>query len=448
MPYPNGMRAEEDAVFESLVVPKPKRIRTKSRVPLEDNVAELFRLALVHIAIGGKMRDLVHRILFCTFTMVKKCFDRKELSRRWNSYCTNVLRNYVQFGVAVVETHQDGSFHIHAIVLLPWEYTLHSEWQQDVARNSVLRRTGRRGYYARFDPKLRWFWNEMRERGLSYGFGQFEALPPKKDGVALSRYISKYLSKSLDSRQRAIAGGRTDLRGMRFVRYINAMWSRKTTPEVVEWKVQDDTFVHRQTAELALPIVKSGGERIRPTRNFRVPPGVGAKPRRRRYVWVYVRGKTRERKQLQYTVQTGYSGGWRVASCQYGSVLGGYKWRRVLTLVNMILQDNGWPGLNEKMLEIAFTADRKRRECMLEWLEHSSETPSSECVSNPRWGYRLSRYIYDEHSIFDRVTGIVSQLISVFSLKPPVLWRLLGLSVPGHYWLNETIFRDGDLECS
>jgi hypothetical protein len=413
---------------------------------------------------------LRNRILFCTFTLVKKCFDRKELARMWNSYCTNVLRNYVQYGVAVVETHQDGSFHIHAIVLLPWEYSLHADWRQDVERNSVLRKAGKRGFYARFDPKLRWFWNEMRERGLSYGFGQFEALPPKKDGVALSRYISKYLSKSLDSRQMAISAGRTDLKGMRFVRYINAMWSRKTIPEKVERKIfteleHDDTYVYRQTAEQqAWPIevryVKSGGERIRPTRQFRVPPGVGAKPARRRYVWVYVRGKTRERKQLQYTVQTGYSGGWRVASCQYGSVAGGYKWRRVLTLVDLILRDNGWPGLDEKMLEIAFTANRRRRKVMLEWLWHVHSAvdgmqgyPSSECVSNPRWGYRLSRYIYAEHSVFDRVTGIVSLLISVFSLRPTltVPWRPLGLSVPGcracyAYGLNETFFNEGDYD--
>jgi hypothetical protein len=258
-------------------------IRTKSRIPLEENIRELFK-------------DGSNRVLFCTFTTPDRVYKKEELQRRWNSLSTNVLRKFIVAGVCVPEMHKDGSWHLHVVIKLPWTFNLHSEFWSDIKHK----------FYAKVDPSLRWFWNTVRKAGIPYGFGRFEALPPKKGGLAMSRYLSKYLSKSLISR-----GTKLNLKGMRLVRYVNCLRANKV-------------------------------------KHLLTPTG--------------------EEIQL-----LGY---WRVATCVYGSVIGGRLFRRFCTFASKSM----------KLIRV---------------------------VLGPKWGYRVSQLIYSE--TFDGIidNSLISTLLSL-----------------------------------
>jgi len=251
------------------------KARTKSRLPLVMNIDWM-------LAKYG-----INRILFLTLTTPDRVYDKDELQRRWNSMSTHVLRHHVICGVAVPEQHADGAWHIHCVVVLPFDFQLHDQFWSDVKRK----------FYARCDPRLRWFWNIMRKQGKAYGFGRFEGLPPKKGGKGLSKYLSKYLSKSLSNRN-----GKSKLKGMRLVRYINAQ------PKITSKGPNGESLT------------------VRVQRNLRMPGNTHVKRVKLQSESEYQRNNVN----LSYSVTLTDITRWRVATCQYGSVLGGRPFRYVM----------------------------------------------------------------------------------------------------------------------
>jgi len=333
-----------------------KRSRSKSRIPLEENVDELFSLA------GSE-----NRILFLTLTGKEKIWDRKELQKRWNSFTTGVLRLYVLCGVMVPEQHKDGSFHAHAVILLPWSY----KWTPD-CWHAIDHHN-----YTHIDCNLRWFWNHMRERMWYYGFGRFEALPPKKGRLAMSRYLSKYLTKSLDLRLND-----RRMKGMRLVRYINNLQPHR---------IKD-------------------GEQI--LRTFFVPPSLAPDkavlPKRNRIklkVMERLKGKKSAKAVLafcEYAMLTAPLRYWRRATCQYGSPVGGKKWRWWLSYAEFAFKKNGWV-LDETIIPRIATGAVWR---------YGPPLPDS------KWGYRLMNLMGAFDTVHDFTRSLAYSFMNAFRVYP------------------------------
>ena len=156
------------------------------------------------------------RLAFFTLTFADSVRDSSIGSKRFNSLNTGVLarRGYGPW-VRILERHKSGSIHFHLIIVVPIDI-----------------RTG-------FDPLTDrgsgsgWVWL-CRERKIlrkllpRYSFGRAELVPLRKGSIAASRYLAKYIAKSLSVRTKQ------DQR-VRLVTYSRGFaWLR---PEQFSWAV-------------------------------------------------------------------------------------------------------------------------------------------------------------------------------------------------------------------
>jgi hypothetical protein len=130
----------------------------------------------------------VERLAFLTLTFADNVQDGSVSSKRFNSMNTGILakRGYGPW-VRILERHKSGCIHFHLIIVVPVDI-----------------RTG-------FDPLTNrgsgsgWVWlcrerSELRKLLPRYSFGRAELLPLRKGSVPASRYLAKYITKSLSVR--------------------------------------------------------------------------------------------------------------------------------------------------------------------------------------------------------------------------------------------------------
>lgn len=111
----------------------------------------------------------VEHLGFLTLTFADEVLEVKEAEKRWHSFQNNWLRHRYPRGVAVREAMKSGRIHFHAVV--------------------VTR------FVCRYGPALSDEWDELRRICPAYQFGRHELRPIRKSGVAVARYLAKYLTK-------------------------------------------------------------------------------------------------------------------------------------------------------------------------------------------------------------------------------------------------------------
>jgi hypothetical protein len=99
-------------------------------------------------------------------------------------------------GVETRERQERGAWHVHCVVVMPFEVTTFP-W------NEV-----RNGCYKHVDRRLLVLWRNLRRAMKRYGYGRFRLVPIWSSGKAAARYFAKYVTKSFASRDPQVAGTR------------------------------------------------------------------------------------------------------------------------------------------------------------------------------------------------------------------------------------------------
>lgn len=132
----------------------------------------------------------LNKVGFLTLTFADDVTDPKEAQRRFHSLRTNFLKRHFPEYIAVYERTKKGRIHFHLIVNV----------RVDIRRGLNFREIAE-GRYSSANPALRQLWALLRENVHKYGFGRTELLPVKTNSKGLARYVSKYISKHINSRK-------------------------------------------------------------------------------------------------------------------------------------------------------------------------------------------------------------------------------------------------------
>lgn len=129
------------------------------------------------------------KVGFLTLTFADDVTDPKEAQRRFHSLRTNFLKRHFPEYVCVYERTKKGRIHFHLLVNTRLNIRRGLNFSQIAAGN-----------YKTANPYLRHLWTLLRENVGKYGFGRTELLPVKTNSKGLSRYVSKYIAKHINSR--------------------------------------------------------------------------------------------------------------------------------------------------------------------------------------------------------------------------------------------------------
>jgi len=123
------------------------------------------------------------QFVFATFTVpqtvkgkpIDAFNDPRSAQKLWNSFNTNILKNYAVNGVVCIEPRpadkkNPGSVHWHALLVMPYNVANNMDWLK-----------------AQFRAKL-----------PKYGLGHIFHLEIPESQVAITRYIAKYIGKADD----------------------------------------------------------------------------------------------------------------------------------------------------------------------------------------------------------------------------------------------------------
>ena len=135
------------------------------------------------------------KVGFLTLTFADDVTDPKEAQRRFHSLRTNFLKRHFPEYVCVYERTKKGRIHFHLLVNTRLNIRRGLNFRQ-LSDNSIPRKER----YKSANPYLRQLWTLLRENVGKYGFGRTELLPVKTNSKGLSRYVSKYIAKHIDSR--------------------------------------------------------------------------------------------------------------------------------------------------------------------------------------------------------------------------------------------------------
>lgn len=158
----------------------------------------------------------IERLGFLTLTFADNVTDFKEAQRRFNSFCTNVIRKNFKAWVVVVEPQKRGAVHYHLVVVCHtdvrtgFDFTTFRECQQEYKTNgktahfyALLRQ-----YAMAAAPELRHLWAHLRDIAGNYGFGRCELLPIRSNAEGIAKYVGKYLEKGSQFRGKQFKGAR------------------------------------------------------------------------------------------------------------------------------------------------------------------------------------------------------------------------------------------------
>ena len=146
----------------------------------------------------------IERLGFLTLTFPDHVTDPREAQRRFNSFVTNFLGKRYPVRIRVYERTKSNRIHYHLIVVLNSDIRSGFDFKQ--AQKKI---------YKSASQALRDEWSFLRESAHKYGFGRTELLPIKSTAEGVSRYVGKYISKTIDNRQE-------EDKGFRLVEYSRA----------------------------------------------------------------------------------------------------------------------------------------------------------------------------------------------------------------------------------
>ena len=126
-----------------------------------------------------------------TITTPDNCTENTQFQKRWHSLYTNILRKLFAAGCAVRERQQRGAWHMHCVVVMPFE-------THNFPLNEI-----RNGCYKNVSKELRDLWKYLRRILPRYGFGRFRLVPIWSNSKAAARYFSKYVMKSFADPEQA-----------------------------------------------------------------------------------------------------------------------------------------------------------------------------------------------------------------------------------------------------
>lgn len=158
----------------------------------------------------------IERIGFLTITFPKTVITPKEASRRFNSFRTHFLCDYVKTYIKVTEPHKDKRPHYHLLIVLPTDIRTGFDWEAFRASKLEYMENGRsseflklsRQYSQSAAPFLRRFWSSLRKAAKAHKLGRTEILPIHSEAEAAVRYVGKYIEKGVVHRTGAWRGVR------------------------------------------------------------------------------------------------------------------------------------------------------------------------------------------------------------------------------------------------
>lgn len=181
---------------ESLEIPEVQysRGRQKTAFILSESVQKLCRL------------HGVDRVAFLTLTFPDHVVDPREAQKRLNSLLTHVVKPRYGEYTGVLERQKSGRIHYHLLVTMPFDCRTGADFDA-FSRHD----------YRTASKALRHEWRFWRKTSRKYGFGRTELMPIKSTEEAISRYVGKYISKSITATNEAKT---VDIdKGVRLVRY-------------------------------------------------------------------------------------------------------------------------------------------------------------------------------------------------------------------------------------
>lgn len=138
---------------------------------------------------------------FLTLTFAEHILKPKEAQKRLNSLLTHVIKPRYREYVGVMERQKSGRIHYHLLVVLDTDI-----------RTGLDFDAISQGNYSSASKNLRNEWAYWRKTAPKYRFGRTELLPVRSSIEAMAKYVGKYISKHIESRQE-------DDKGVRLVRY-------------------------------------------------------------------------------------------------------------------------------------------------------------------------------------------------------------------------------------
>ncbi len=202
-----------------------------------------------------KLAPSISYLGFLTLTFKDNVKCPKEAYDRFRSFNSHFLSPSPDFShwLSVRERQRRGAWHYHLLVLLPHDIKSGFDWQiYDIAlrlrRPDYAYRSPENAPFRKFmsqatstaSPVLKRLWRELREACEKYGFGRSEMLPIKSDVEIMAKYVGKYISKELGSRN-------NDDKGVRLVNSsrgwpknsVNFQWH---TDGAQEWRKKISLF--------------------------------------------------------------------------------------------------------------------------------------------------------------------------------------------------------------
>ena len=178
-----------------------------------------------------KEAESLGHVGFLTLTFKDNVTDNKEASSRLNSLNSNFLNKDPRFKTKIItkEPQKRGAWHYHILIIL----------SEDI-RDGFDFEAIAKGDYRSANQYLRDLWKDIRCACERYGFGRSELMPVKSNATAMGRYIGKYISKGLESRNE-------DHKGVRLVNYSKG-WTRNSakfawnTTNSAEWRRKVEYF--------------------------------------------------------------------------------------------------------------------------------------------------------------------------------------------------------------
>lgn len=160
---------------------------------------------------------------FLTLTFREHVTDPREAQRRLNSLITHQIKPRYRDYLGVMERQKSSRIHYHLLVALGFDIRTGFDFEA-VSRSD----------YKSANKRLRLEWSHWRKTAPAYGFGRTELMPIKSTTEAIARYVGKYISKHIDSRQ-------IEDRGVRLVRYSQGVRAGTVrfqfhSPGSVEWR--------------------------------------------------------------------------------------------------------------------------------------------------------------------------------------------------------------------
>jgi len=131
----------------------------------------------------------VNYLGFLTLTFAEHITDPKEAQKRLNSLLSHVIKKRYREYVGVYERQKSGRIHYHLLVVLDEDIRSGVDFIELSEKN-----------YKSAPPALRKEWSFWRINAKKYRFGRTELLPVKSSIEAMSKYVGKYISKSIEAR--------------------------------------------------------------------------------------------------------------------------------------------------------------------------------------------------------------------------------------------------------